>query len=58
MAAACRAAERRDWPFDAYLYWYFALNCLNAGSDTLVPEFLRRIARTGFPMARLGPQFA
>lgn len=40
MAAALDGPER--WPFDAYLYWYFRENCLDATSETLAAEVLAR----------------
>jgi hypothetical protein len=40
--AAIALAEATDWPHDAYLYWYFGLNCLNAGTKDLVGRFLDR----------------
>lgn len=54
MAAALARAEATAWPHDAYLWWYFGLNCLNAGRPTLVEDFLARIAAAGFDLARLG----
>lgn len=31
-------------PYAKYLYWYFALNCLNAGAPDLTERFLDRVA--------------
>jgi hypothetical protein len=50
MDAAIPQAMQTHWPHDAFLYWYFGLNCLNAGKDTLVDDFLARIAATGFAL--------
>lgn len=38
------------WPHNAFLYWYFGLNCLSAGKETLVEDFLARVAATGFTL--------
>lgn len=40
MAAALEGPDQR--PFDAYLYWYFRKNCLDATSETLAAEVLAR----------------
>jgi hypothetical protein len=52
METAIASATGTDWPHAAYLYWYFALNCLNAGRDTLVDDFLEKVAATGFAVPR------
>ncbi len=36
-------ATRRKWTFPKYIYWYFGIQCLSAGSATLVDDFLERI---------------
>jgi hypothetical protein len=46
MDAALARAEATVWPHDAYLYWYLAGQCLNAGKPTLVADFLARIGTT------------
>lgn len=38
------------WQHDRYLHWYFAGQCLNAGSPGLVEAALARIAATGFDL--------
>ena len=48
MGAAVTLAQATAWPYDAFLYWYFALNCLNAGREGLVDDFLAKVAATGF----------
>lgn len=48
--AAIGRATATQWPHEAYLYWYFGLNCLNAGKDTLIDDFLARVAATGFKL--------
>lgn len=44
MDAAIATAEATDWPHDAYLQWYFAQQCLNAGRPGLVADFLAKTA--------------
>jgi hypothetical protein len=51
MDAAITKALGMRWPHNAFLYWYFGLNCLSAGKDTLVDDFLQRIKATGFPLS-------
>lgn len=43
MEAAIARAEATDWPHDAYLQWYFAGQCLNAGKPSLVADFLEKV---------------
>lgn len=44
MDAGIATAEAAQWPHDAYLYWYFAEQCLNAGGPDLVAAFLAKTA--------------
>lgn len=44
MDAAIAQAMAKVWPHDAYLQWYFAQHCLNAGKPSLVADFLAKIA--------------
>lgn len=44
MNAAIAKAEATVWAHDAYLQWYFAQQCLNAGKPSLVDDFLAKIA--------------
>ena len=44
MDAAIARAEATDWPHDAFLQWYFAGQCLNAGRPGLVQNFLAKVA--------------
>jgi capsule polysaccharide modification protein KpsS len=46
MDAGIAQAEATNWPHDAYLHWYFAGQCLNAGKPTLVGDFLSKLAAT------------
>ncbi|WP_343081719.1 hypothetical protein [Ostreiculturibacter nitratireducens] len=52
--AAIMAAERGEWDFPRYLYWYFRLNCVGSGSGTLIDDVLARISATGFDTGRFG----
>ena len=52
--AGIARTEAKVWPHDAFLYWYFGLNCLAAGKDSLVDDFLAKVAETGFDPTRLG----
>lgn len=54
MSAGIAGAEARIWPHDAFLTWYFAGNCLQAGKPGLVDDFLVKIAETGFDLGQLG----
>jgi hypothetical protein len=46
--AAIARAESRDWPFAAYLYWFFRKNCLSLKSPTLGADILAKIRATGY----------
>jgi hypothetical protein len=48
MGPGIAQALATGWPHDAFLYWYFGLNCMNAGKETLVDDFLERVAATGY----------
>lgn len=50
MDAGILQATQTDWPQDAFLYWYFGMNCLNAGKDTLIDDFLARVTATGYKL--------
>ena len=54
MDAGIAAALAGLWPYDAFLYWYFELNCVSATSPRLVDDVVTRIAATGFDISRLG----
>ncbi|WP_415234254.1 hypothetical protein [Pseudorhodobacter sp.] len=51
MEAGLNRAIATPWPHDAFLYWYFGMNCMNAGKETLVDDFLDRVAGTGFALS-------
>jgi hypothetical protein len=40
---AITTAEATVWPHDAYLYWYLAEQCLNAGKPSLTQDFLAKV---------------
>lgn len=44
MDMALAHALSTNWAHDAFLYWYFAQNCLNAGKPGLVADFLAKVA--------------
>lgn len=48
---AALSAPSQAQPYDAFLYWYFRLNCLSAQSPTLVEDVLARLAAQGFDPA-------
>ncbi len=43
MDQAIATAEATVWPHDAYLYWYLAQQCLNAGKPSLTQDFLAKV---------------
>ncbi|MDF1853929.1 hypothetical protein [Pseudooceanicola sp.] len=51
--AALLAAPPRNRRYAKYLYWYFGLNCLNAGSGDLVARFLARLPDGAGPQHRI-----
>ena len=54
MDAGVAAALATDWPYDAFLYWYFVQNAVSATSPRLVEEVVSRIAATGFDIGQVG----
>lgn len=44
MEAAIASAGDTNWPHDAFLHWYFAEQCLNAGKPSLVADFLTKVS--------------
>lgn len=52
MDVAIAQATGRRWPYAKFLYWYFRLNCFDAGSPTLIDDVLTRIASTGYDINR------
>jgi hypothetical protein len=53
MDAAITAALVRDWPYDAYLTWFFA-QTLRATAPDLIDMVVARIAATGYDPSRIG----
>lgn len=54
MDKAIQTALATNWPYDAFLYWYFKINALSATSPELVDDVVTRIAETCFDISRLG----
>lgn len=54
MEDAIARAQATDWPYDAYLYWFFAVNGVNGTAPDLVETVIARIAATGFDLATVG----
>jgi hypothetical protein len=52
--AAQARALARDWPFDAFLYWFLARQMVNAGRPDLLEQAAARIAATGADLGALG----
>ena len=50
MDAAITQAMTTDWPFEAFIYWYYALNCVSADAPDLVDKVAARIAAMGFEL--------
>ncbi len=46
--AAIARAEARDWPYAAFLYWFYKQNCLSLKSLSLGHDVLAKIAATGY----------
>lgn len=44
MDSAIATANATEWPHDAFLHWYFAGQCLNAGAPSLLADFLAKVA--------------
>lgn len=47
VAYAYTMAMGRDWPFEAYLYWFLRENCLDERSDDWVDRLLERVKAMG-----------
>ncbi len=48
--AGIARATTQDWPFAAFLTWYFKQHCLDAGSDTLIDDAITRFVTAGFAL--------
>ena len=53
MADALAAAEARDWPYAAFLGWFFGRQMIDPRAPDLARRVLQRIAAQGFDTARL-----
>jgi hypothetical protein len=54
--AALARAERRTWPYAAFLTWFYRRKCIDPRSPTLGMDIYNRIADHGFDPAILGMQ--
>lgn len=52
MDGAIAHATGRRWPYAKFLYWYFRMHCIDAGSRALVDDVLTRITSTGYDITR------
>ncbi len=50
MDAAILQAQATDWPYQAFLYWYYGLNCVAADAPDLVDQVAGRIGDMGFDL--------
>lgn len=50
MDAAIAQAMGTAWAYEAFLYWYFGLNCVSADAPDLVDQVAGRIADMGFDL--------
>jgi hypothetical protein len=48
--AAISQAEAKDWPFAAFLHWFFVENCLSLRAKDFGPQLIARITATGFSL--------
>ncbi len=52
--AALDRALTRDWPFEAFLFWFFRENCISSGGDKMMPNILVRMQGQGADFNALG----
>lgn len=52
--AALDRALTRDWPFEAFLFWFFRENCISSGGEQMMPNILARMQRQGADFNALG----
>jgi len=45
--AALARALTRDWPFEAFLFWFFRENCISSGGERMMPNILARMQCQG-----------
>ena len=53
MSSGLQQAVQSNWPFAHFLFWYFRMNCINAGGPNLAGAVIARIAETGYDVSRL-----
>jgi hypothetical protein len=51
---AIARAEATEWPFAAFLTWFYRRKCIDPRSETLGQHILARISHTGFDVSVLG----
>jgi hypothetical protein len=51
---ALQRAVTRDWPFEAFLFWFFRENCVALGEKQTFPRILERMIAKGADFAALG----
>jgi hypothetical protein len=51
---AMQRALARDWPFEAFLFWFFRENCVALGAKQTIPRILERMRARGADFAALG----
>jgi hypothetical protein len=54
MASGLQRAVQTNWPFARFLFWYFRMNCINAGGPNLTDAVIDRIVETGYDVSRFG----
>lgn len=52
--AALKRALARDWPFEAFLFWFFRENCISSGGEKMMANILARMQRQGADFTALG----
>jgi hypothetical protein len=52
--AALARALTRDWPFEAFMFWFFRENCISSGGEKMMPSILDRMARQKADFSALG----
>lgn len=51
---AMQRALARDWPFEAFLFWFFRENCVALAEKQTIPRILQRMIARGADFAALG----
>ena len=54
MEAGIRRAEARkaagDWPFEAYLHWFYGQMCFDPTAPDFIDRFIARVAAQGYDL--------